>query len=330
MTHSVTTVGRGAAATTRSPVRRLSAGFLREVAESQRARDIDPSPLFLLVNITENGAHVSTIDPETAAVVADRRDRMRRPGQRDVAAMCHTAELTAPGHIGSVVLSTGHDSSPDLVATIEAQTELPVLVVEPRSPHAGGGAMPTPAPTAQTPPDPATDPTSDRPAEKRQWLAKPRVALGIVAVCAIIGVGTALVFAAVIAVFAGDDVDNPDGLSAFVGDEQTSAPADPAGGGDDDSGPKQPDPVNPGQVEPTQLDAARRPAAQYVPPPPPEPTWSATDPAPGGPPQRRTPGEPAPPPPPAPAPAPIPAPPPPQQRTIPNPIPGLPPIVVPF
>lgn len=167
-------------------------------------------------------------------------------------------------------------------------------------------------------PGPIATRSTDRRSRSRRTAAKPLVALGIVVVCAIIGSGVALAAAAAIAMFAGDNADDADGLSAFVDGTESSAPAEPA----------EPVPDDADQLDPAQLADARRPAARYVPPPVPQPTYSAPDSAPGGPPAQRPQDRQAPAPPPAPAP--IPAPPPPRQRTIPNPIPGLPPIVVPF
>ncbi|MXP23610.1 hypothetical protein GIY30_19915 [Gordonia sp. HNM0687] len=160
----------------------------------------------------------------------------------------------------------------------------------------------------------------ERRGRSRKKMAKPLVALGIVTVCAIIGIGAALVVAGVIAFFAGDNADNPDGLSAFIDGAQRSAPAQPAG----------PATGAADRLDPTQLADARQPAARYVPPPPPQQTYSTPDSTPGGPPAQRRPQDRQATPPPPPAPPPIPVPPPPQQRTIPNPIPGLPPIVIPF
>ncbi|MYR08177.1 hypothetical protein GTV32_18565 [Gordonia sp. SID5947] len=150
----------------------------------------------------------------------------------------------------------------------------------------------------------------------RQRLSGRRALIGIAALCAIVVIGAATA----VAVSGGSD---SDGSSASAEDATTAT------SGDDSA-----------YADPADLTAARVPAATYVPPPPPPPPEPTSDNSSSGetatgrqrtgeptrqPPPRR-PRQNAPPP----APAPLPAPPPlPRQRVIPNPIPGLPPIVLP-
>ncbi|MEE3851437.1 hypothetical protein VZC37_13910 [Gordonia sp. LSe1-13] len=291
-----------------------------------------------------------------------------------VAQLCDEAAVAAPEEISSVVLTAGHEAWPGLATMLRRDAEVPVVVDGPGAFRSAGrpsdrrGETATRAPVARTSvgsaaveqrtqpvervdrlqdwpddaPIPNDDPlpgpiaslAADRPPRSRKPFRRPLAGVGLVAVCALIGVGAAVVFAAVIALFGGEET--PDSLSEFVDDgREASAPADPGSG---DADPADPTTADPGVAVRRALAAARRPAEQYVPPPPPETYSSNPESTTGGPPARRGPQNrppgpapappPAPPPPPAPAPAPAPGPP--QQRTVPNPIPGLPPIVLPF
>ncbi|AZG47569.1 hypothetical protein [Gordonia insulae] len=116
-----------------------------------------------------------------------------------------------------------------------------------------------------------------------------RLLAGIIAVFAIVGIGTATAVAVT-----GDDGGSADRPMSLADSSSESADADPT------------------YADPADFAEARQPAARYVaPPPPPPPTAESTTEAPS---QQQ------------PRPRPRPRP---RQRTIPNPIPGLPPIVLP-
>ncbi|MGC4961252.1 hypothetical protein [Gordonia sp. DT101] len=282
-----------------------------------------------------------------------------------VSVLCEEAAADAPGRITSLVLAGGHESWPGLAAMLGRRAPVPVIALKsPGTPEADlserrhddgvplGTRPPASPPLASElvvsepvpPSTPEPDPEQSQPpqlpaprpvAEPSGWEAEPdagklrpatramvwrqrltgrRALIGIATICAIIAIGTATA----VAVTGGGDSDKPSAM------------------GDDATATSQNDST---YADPADLTEARVPAVNYVPPPPPPPETtsegSSSDETTTG--RQRT-GEsrravPRPPPRPrqqAPAPAPAPAPPPlPRQRVFPNPIPGLPPIVLP-
>lgn len=228
----------------------------------------------------------------------------------------------------SVYLGYDNEDWPGLDKVLERNLHLPVVVsqapadhpglvaadtLDPGTPATDTGA--TAAGPAMTQPTTAAAPAASA-TRRPGWRPGRRLLIAMAAIAAvIIGVGTATA----LAMSGGDDTPSTPTAGLFSSSStSSSAPAAPPASAAPPAATSPPAPPAPTTfADPAALAAAQVPAVRYTPPPPPpEPTQDTT--TGGG--SQQGPYSPN---------RPRPAPAPPRGRAIPNPIPGLPPIVIP-